>query len=327
MSNTNNVITSRVIEKLAEYFPLKSDFDRALAQIRGGVRVSACSEQFSLSRMYRGLSAMQSLVINPETTEEDINYTKALATGATPGSYLVPTFQANEIIAYLTTAGVLRAAGVRVWPLPGVDKINIPVATAVPTVQYLGQNTAQTATDPNIGQISFSMKTARCLTAIPNELLLVSIPSIDALMAELLGVAFAEFEDAAFFPTSAVTNGPTPIYAASGTTVYNVGNSANGGNLTYNDLISVLWKSAAAKAKAPFVWIMSPGQCINASSAYLTCRAARCLSRLGLVLVTGFRDNRTLTLISNRMGLWFVPPGRCLGIQCSLPLRSRKTKP
>lgn len=252
-------VTQRVVEALSTYFPLKSDFDRALAEIRRSGLGYRDSDSWSISKTIRGLMAREGKVISEKTRDEDIGYTKALVTGSGVGSYIVPTLNANEIIAYLNTSGVARSAGVRVWPLQGVDKINIPTALAAPTVEYLGQNTAQTATDPNLGQISFSMKTARCLTAIPNELLLVSTPAIDSVLSELVGIAFAEAEDAAIFSTSAVTGGPTStIYSVSGTTTYNVGNSANGGNLSYNDLTAVLWKSASAKAKAPFVWFMSP---------------------------------------------------------------------
>jgi len=255
----NNQILNQLIEKLRDYFPLKADFDRALAEIKGGVRSNIeRGDTFSFSTFLRGQLSMTGRDVNSSTRDKDIAYVRALTTGTSPGSYLVPTLQANEIIEYLNNSGVVRKAGVRVWNLPGVDKINIPAATATPTVEWLGQNTAQTAADPNLGQLQFSMKTARCLTAIPNELLLVSTPSIDSLLAELIGIAFAEAEDTAFFATSSIANGPTSLYAASGTTVYNVGNSANGGNLGYADLTTMLWKAASAKAKPPFVWFMSP---------------------------------------------------------------------
>jgi HK97 family phage major capsid protein len=249
----------KLVEKLREYFPLKADFDRVVAEIRSGARTNVeRGNGFSFSTFLRGTLAMQGRDVNSGTRDADVNYVRALTTGTTPGSYLVPTIQANEVIGYLNNAGVARRAGVRIWDLPGIDKINIPAATATPTVEWLGQNTQQSAADPNLGQMSFSMKTARCLTAIPNELLQVSTPSLDTLLAELIGIAFAEAEDTAFFATSSVTNGPTSLYAASGTTSYNVGGSANGGNLSYADLTTLLWKSSAAKAKPPFVWFMSP---------------------------------------------------------------------
>lgn len=253
-----NVIASTLQEKFG--FATVSQLDRAIAEImkRTAVREQA-GNRFSISTAIRGMLAMNSRALVEESKDADVEYVRALTTGSTPGSYLVPTIQSDQIIQYLSTAGIARAAGVRVWPLAGVDKLTIPSALAAPTVEYLGQNTAQSASDPSLGQISFTMKTARCLTAIPNELLSTSSPAIDTILAELIGVSFAESEDNAMFSTSPVTGGPAAtLYSVAGTTTYNVGNSANGGNLSYADLTAVMWKAAAAKAKGPFVWLMSP---------------------------------------------------------------------
>jgi HK97 family phage major capsid protein len=170
----------------------------------------------------------------------------------------VPTVQANEIIEILSLGGVARKSGVRIWGLEGIQKLVAPTATAFPTVEFLGQNTSQTATDPNLGQVSFDLKTRRALVAIPNELLVSSTPAYDRLLAELLGEAFAEHEDSIFFDSTAASGGPTPFYAASGTTTHLVGESANGGNLAYTDLLRTLRKSAEAKAKGSLAWYCSP---------------------------------------------------------------------
>jgi HK97 family phage major capsid protein len=83
-------------------------------------------------------------------------------------------------------------------------------------------------------------------------------PEIDGILTELLGEAFAEHEDSIFFAVSAASGGPTPFFATGGTTVHFVGESANGGTLTYSDILRTLRLAVAAKAKGPFVWFMSP---------------------------------------------------------------------
>ena len=215
---------------------------------------------FSISTAIRGIMARSGRCVNESTRTEDLNYCeKALATGATPGSYLVPTIQANDIIQILSTNGILRAIGPRVWPMPGIQKLTVPTATGLPTVAWLGQNTAQSAADPNLGQVSFDLKTCRSLSVIPNELLRVSVPALDAIITELIGIAFAEAQDQAAFSSTTVTNGPTALMqAASIATINAAGGSANGGNLTYQDLLSVLAKAATNKAKPPYCWVMSP---------------------------------------------------------------------
>lgn len=104
-------------------FATTTQLDRAIADIiaktdqrqrRGG------ANGFSLSTMIRGLRAMRGEAINPRTAEADINYVKALSTGSAPGSYLVPTIQADEIIQFLETGGIARQAGFRIWPMTGI---------------------------------------------------------------------------------------------------------------------------------------------------------------------------------------------------------------
>ena len=108
--------------------------------------------------MIRGLRAMRGEPITPQTADSDINYVKALSTGATPGSYLVPTIQADEIIQFLETGGIARASGFRVWPMSGIQKLDVPVALGAPTSVWMAQNSAQQPTNPNVGQMAFDLK-------------------------------------------------------------------------------------------------------------------------------------------------------------------------
>jgi HK97 family phage major capsid protein len=120
------------------------------------------------------------------------------------------------------------------------------------------QNSVQTPTDPNLAQMSFDLKERRALIATPNQLLAVSVPAYDVLLSELLGLGAAVHEDTAFFATSTVSAGPTAILSAAGISTVLVGGSANGGNLSYVDILAVLAKAAAVKAAGPFVWFASP---------------------------------------------------------------------
>ena len=153
-------INPGLVETLAQalhdagHFPTKTDFEKLKSDLEKAPPHPRDGEpgRPSISKMIRGLSAKANRVINESTKEADINYTKALDTGTQPGSFLVPTEQASEIIAFLSVGGVVRAANARIWDLRGQQKLNVPVATAAPTVEYLGENTAQTASDPGLGQ-------------------------------------------------------------------------------------------------------------------------------------------------------------------------------
>jgi HK97 family phage major capsid protein len=241
-------------------FATTSQLDKALVEIlaRTAVRQNERKNTFSLSTMIRGLRVLRGESLNANTADADAQYLKALSTGTTPGSYLVPTLQADEIIAFLETGGIARSSGVRIWPMNGIQKMNVPAATASPTWVWMAQNSVQTPTDPNLAQMSFDLKERRALIAIPNQLLSTSVPAFDVLLSELLGLGAAAHEDVAFFASSTVSGGPTALLSAAGISTLNCAGSANGGNISYADVLTILAKAAAVKAKAPFCWFASP---------------------------------------------------------------------
>ena len=300
------MINEQVVKTLAEIlqekhgFATTSQLDRAVADVLRKTQERAASGKvpFSLSTMIRGLRAMRGESINAQTAEEDVKYVKALTTGSTPGSYLVPTIQADEIIQYLTIGGVARAAGVRIWPLNGIQKLTVPVATTAPSWVWMAQNSVQTPTDPNLGQMAFDLKERRCLTAVPNQLLATSVPAFDQLLGQLIGLAAAEHEDVAMFNTTTVSGGPTALFAAAGITMVNVGGSANGGNISYADIIAVLAQAAAVKAKGPFAWFFSPRTFFQ-----------RILGLLDL-------QSRPLTIPTLTEGLYAAPQYKLMGWPC-----------
>lgn len=256
----NEQVINTVAETLKEKFGFctQTQLDKAVADLLRKTEQKTTSNPFSLSKMIRGLRAMRGEPLNVNTSESDVAYVKALATTSTPGSYLVPTIQAEEIIGYLSIGGIARSAGVRIWPCDGIQKLTVPTATAVPSWVWMAQNSVQTPADPNLGQMAFDLKERRALIAAPNQLLAVSIPAFDTLLAELIGLGAAEHEDTAFFNTTQVTGGPMALFAASGVTMVNCAGSANGGNLSYSDIIGCMASMVAIKGYGPFAWFFSP---------------------------------------------------------------------
>lgn len=266
-------------KSLEPVFATKTQLEQAVVEImaKSAKRLEGKrSIDFSISKWIRGNMAARGVspitgtdpVADREyfenTNKESFNaqQVKDLSTTATPGSYLVPTIQANEIISYLSDYGTLRRAGIRIIPMVGIEKLNMPTALGSPTVAWVGQNTAQAASDSNLGQVQFSLKTARSLTPVPNELLATSVPAIDTIITELLAQGFGEAEDQAFFSTATVSNGPASIYNYSVTsgngTVVSPGGGANGAAATYADLLNLMKAVRIAKAVGPFVWFANP---------------------------------------------------------------------
>jgi HK97 family phage major capsid protein len=206
-----------------------------------------------ITKMVRGLAAMKGLIIESSTQKDDLEYAqKTLTTSATPGSYLVPTIQADAIVEILGKGGVVRASGATIWPMGSIQKLNIPTETLEPTVEYLTQTQQQTPSDPNLGQVALDLKERRALVALPNNLLRVSVPAVDGIITRLLGKAFAKHEDLAFF--QGIAGGPTAVSAAVGITTV----AQSGATLGYSDLLAVLAAAADAEAEGPFAWYMHP---------------------------------------------------------------------
>lgn len=261
MQAVNNEVLGTVARLLQERygFSTKRDLDLAVADVvKRTAGREARGNTFSISKMIRGLAAREGKVIAESTREDDLNYLKALDTASTPGSYLVPTMQASDFIEYLSNAGILRAMGPRIWPMSGIQKLNIPMATAAPSVVWTSQTSATLPSDASGDKVSFDLKERRALSVVSNQLLKTSVPAFDTLLTELMATAMAESEDEAFFAASSVAGAPAALYAIAGTSkIHANSNGASGGNLLYTDILAVLAKMASVKGRPPYVWAMS----------------------------------------------------------------------
>lgn len=251
-----------------EFRELAQKIDGQVRSTRGGKGTNFGENRFSISRAIRGLTAAAGHVIASDSREDDIAYAqRTLLTGTTPGSYLVPTIQADQIIELLASANVIRAAGARIWPMNGIQKLNVPIESSSPTIVWGnsagsgsgGQGQQLTPSDPGLGQMAFDLKSAKALVAIPNELLAVSVPAVDQVVSQILALSFAQAEINAMLATATGTGMPGTLYAATGTTVVNANaNNANGGAVKYTDLLGVVGSFYAAKGKGAPAWFMHP---------------------------------------------------------------------
>jgi HK97 family phage major capsid protein len=241
-------------------FVTARQLDIAVAEIvrKTAERVHSHPNAVSLCTVIRAMKAREGRPINPQTAEADVHYAKALTTGSTPGSYLVPTIQSQDVVAMLAQASVARASGCRIWPMAGIQKLDIGTLLASPTFLWTAQNSQQTPTDPNYGQVAFDLKECRAIIAVPNRLLATAQPAFDVVLSELMAQGAAGAEDAAIFASSTVSGGPKAVMSVASISTVLVAGSANGGNLGFSDILAVLEKAAVVKAKGPFVWFMSP---------------------------------------------------------------------
>ncbi len=274
---------ARALDQLADalhkagYLIPRSDFDALARKISGqagssggwGIYDSSGNAGgFSISKALRGLVGKEGQVVVEATRETDIAYAqKSLLPGTTPGSFLVPTIQADSIIQLLASAHQVRAAGCRIWPMTNIQKLTVPVESASPNIVWGtsagagagGAGVVLTPSDPNLSQVSFDLKSAKSLVAIPNELLAVSVPAVDQIVTEILALGFGQEEQRAFVAGTNTANGPASVYTAAGTTkiLANNGN-VSGGALKFGDLLAAAGAFYAAKGKGTPAWFMHP---------------------------------------------------------------------
>jgi HK97 family phage major capsid protein len=259
---------NQLVEVLRDKYGIvtTTQLDRAMSDLMKRTNSSrSIKAGVSLSRIIRGLRIKAGQpALNPELAESDVQYlestcTRALTSDSVPGQYLIPTVQADTIIEYLNLGGVARASGVRIWPMQGLLKMNVPVALQAPQFTWAAQTSATSASDPNLSQINFDLKERRCLVAIPNAMLSASVPAFDQLISELIGLAAAEHEDTFLFSSTQVSGAPMNIVGAANLTTLNANsNNANGGSLLFTDLTAMMAAMARAKGKPPFCWYASP---------------------------------------------------------------------
>ncbi len=215
--------------------------------------------RFSFARAINGLSALKHSPIVPENAEADAQYARALSTSGTPGSFLVPVIQAEAIISQLAQFATARAAGARIWPMRGLQEMNVPAAIAgSPQFIWTAQNSRQVPSDPNATQIAFDLKLSQALILMPVQLFRAAVPQWDVILEDSFALGCAEAEDQAMFASATQAGAPVALTAASGITLLNAaGGAASGGNLAYGDLLAVLQKAVDLKVRPPFAWYMN----------------------------------------------------------------------
>jgi HK97 family phage major capsid protein len=216
---------------------------------------------FSFARAIRGMCAIKHNPLIVDSAETDAEYTRALQAGTTPGSYLVPVAQADAVISQLSQLAVARSAGARIFPCAGIEFLNVPAAIAgTPSFVWLAMNSRQAPTDPNLAQITFTLRLAQALILLPVQLFRDALPQWNAILEDSFALGCAEAEDQAMWASSTLSvDAPKALMSQAGLTVLNAaGGAASGGALAYGDLLAVLKAAVDAKVRPPFAWFMNP---------------------------------------------------------------------
>lgn len=160
------------------------------------------------------------------------------APGGGPGSNIIPTdYRAELFIDRLRNRTRVRALGATM--LMGLSgNLTIPRRKASVTSGWVAENTALTATDPQIDQVTMTPKHAGAFTEYSRNLLMQSSPDVEQLLRNDMALVLAETLDAAAISGTGADAQPTGILATSG--IGNVAMGTNGLAITFDAIADLM---------------------------------------------------------------------------------------
>jgi HK97 family phage major capsid protein len=204
---------------------------RALAGAAGIQGVDAGREREISAEVARRSGRSFEGIAVPLAALERRVFTTAAPSGG-PGSNLIQTDVRTDLtIPQLLAATKVRQLGATV--LSGlIGNVSIPRIKASPSVAWVAENAALTASDPQVDAVSLSPKTAGSLLEISRTMLLqTASPGVEDLLRSTMAANLALALDAAAISGPGTGNAPTGILSQSG--IGSVAMGTNGAALTY----------------------------------------------------------------------------------------------
>ncbi|MBS3962445.1 MAG: phage major capsid protein [Sandarakinorhabdus sp.] len=220
------IARAKALDALDRAAPAKRD-DRLAVTLDGYSLIRALAWGAGLSGIDTGreremdaeLRAKSGRTFEGVAVPTEIFETRVLTTGlpaAGPGSNLVPTdFMASEYISALTASTVIAGLGART--LTGLmGNVEIPGEKAAPSVAWIAENAALTASDPQFRQVTMAPKHVGSLSEFSRNMLMQTSPAVEGLLRQMMARDIAlEMDRAAILGGGA--NQPVGILAAAGT--------------------------------------------------------------------------------------------------------------
>ena len=143
---------------------------------------------------------------------------KTLTEGSNSGGgFLVTGDPAGELIELLRAQSILRAAGPQIWTMTS-DSKPVPRIAGGASAAYIGENTAQTASDTTFDQLVLRVKKLRATVAISNELNDDADTAADQLVINDMTAAMATTEDIKFLRGDGTNQTPVGLLNWAGST-------------------------------------------------------------------------------------------------------------
>lgn len=170
--------------------------------------------------------------------ERDVHLAACKALATTPdaaGGYIVPVeIMASEMIPLLRAKVAAMQLGARVLTGLTGGEIRIPKQTAAATAYWVGENSAPTASDQTLGQISLRPHTCAALTKVSNRLIMLANPSAEQLVRNDLASQLGLAMDLGFLDGTGAAGQPLGVGRTTG-----VVTSSGLGALDITDLLTI----------------------------------------------------------------------------------------
>jgi HK97 family phage major capsid protein len=225
--------------------------NKSVEQIVSRLTESQKNTAPSFGQLVRALAKRFGRAMNPNGAADEAAF-KALTTGTSPGSYLVPEIQANEILPQLLRSSQLLKSGAQLLPCGSIRKLDVPVETGTFSLQFISENLPASPVDPTFEQRNLVTKDLRAMFFASVNLARTSVPAFDQIVARQAAKAIARGIDSAFF--AGMAGGPNSIANIPNVKVVNQA----GSSLAYSDLVEAF--GSAIDSEAPiedFAWFVN----------------------------------------------------------------------
>lgn len=183
---------------------------------------------------------------------------KAMSTGTgSAGGYLVPPQAITDIIEMLRAETVVIQSGATIMDGLISSPVEIPSQTGGATAYWVAENSAITASDLTVGQITMTPHQVAALVKLSARLVNISNPGAEGLVRNDIALALAEAIDIAALRGSGVSNQPTGIVNYSGVLDLNLGASGKQANFIDMDKLAGLLEDENA-LRGNLGYIMHP---------------------------------------------------------------------
>jgi len=178
----------------------------------------------------------------------------AMGTGST-GGYIVPTIYIANIIELLQAKSVVAQMGATILgPLQG-SPVQLPRQSGGATAYWVGENSAITASDLSLEQLSLTPKKVGALVKLSNSLIKLSNPSAEALVNRDIARCLALSIDLKALRGTGGSGQPTGVNTQANINTVAIG--TNGGSITFDHLIDMEYELAldnALEGKLGFIF-------------------------------------------------------------------------